>query len=108
MFEHARQHGHKFMAAFDRERSDGDIVKMYASYATCEEFVMGTLLKAGIKHFYELIREGTPCKLYLDLEWKGPSDPETAYGIIHNVVNELKAYTKVRIREPDKLARSPC
>jgi hypothetical protein len=71
MFEHAKQHNHRFMAAFDYSANDGRVVKMYASYPTCEDFVRDTLLKTDRRHFYELIREETPCKLYLDVEWVG-------------------------------------
>ena len=96
MFERAKQHSHNFMAAFDYVANDGRIVKMYASFPSCEDFVRHTLLKTERKHFYELIPEGTPCKLYLDVEWIGPLDPEKAAQVLQHLVNELEAYTQVR------------
>jgi hypothetical protein len=97
MFEHAKQHNHKFMAAFDYSANDGRVVKMYASYPTCEDFVTGSLLKTDRKHFYELIPEKTPCKLYLDVEWIGMHSQEEAVQVVHCLVEELKAFTQVRI-----------
>lgn len=96
MFERAKHHSHKFMAAFDYMANDGRVVKMYASYPTCEDFVTHTLLKTEKRHFYELIPEETPCKLYLDVEWIGPPDPEKASQVLRHLVNELEAYTQVR------------
>ena len=97
MFEHAKQNDHKFMAAFDYAAHDGQrVVKMYASYPSCEDFVRGSLLKTDRKHFYELIPEETPCKLYLDVEWIGTHSQEEAVQVVHCLVEELKAFTQVR------------
>jgi hypothetical protein len=54
------------------------------------------LLKADPedRHFYEVIPEGEPCKLYIDVEWKGLADPGKT--VIHHLVDELVAYVKVR------------
>ncbi len=97
MFEHAKQHGHRFMAASDY--SPIGAPKMYASYPTCEDFITETLLKTERKHFYELIPEGQPCKFFLDIEWVGPHDPEKALALIHYVVDKLKKYAQVRAPE---------
>jgi hypothetical protein len=97
MLEHARTHNHKFRAAFDYIPFGHDrVVKMFASYATWEDFVTGTLLKADPqdRHFYEVIPEGKPCKLYLDIEWKGTADPGKT--VLRHLVDELVAYVKVR------------
>jgi hypothetical protein len=93
MFEYAKQHNHQFMVAFDY-LVDRPGFKMYASYPGYEDFLRNTLYKTEDRHFYELIQEGKPCKLYLDVEWKGPEDPEKR--VIHNLVDELNAYVKVR------------
>jgi hypothetical protein len=97
MLEHAARHGHKFMAARDYEANDGRIVKMYASYPSCEDFVAKTLHRTEAKHFYELISGGAPCKLYFDVEWEGPPDPEKASQVVHCLVKKLRSYTHVRI-----------
>ena len=95
MFEQAELHGHKFMVAFDYQAKDGcSVKKIYASYPSSEDFVSDTLLKTEHKHFYELIPEGKPCKLFLDIEWTGRDDPKRR--VIHHVVDKLKKYTKVR------------
>jgi hypothetical protein len=97
MLEHAARHGHKFMAARDYEANDGGIVKMYASYPLCEDFVAKTLHRTEAKHFYELIAGGAPCKLYFDIEWEGPPDPEKASQVVHRLVKKFRSYTHVRI-----------
>ena len=97
MLEHARMHNHKFMAAFDYIPVGYDrVVKMFASFPSWKDFVTGTLLKADPqnRHFYEVIPEGEPCKLYLDIEWKGPADPGKL--VLRHLVDELVAYVKVR------------
>jgi hypothetical protein len=95
MLEHAKQHDHKFKAAFNYRPHD-NVVKMFASYPTWEDFVSNTLLKANTenRHFYEVIPETEPCKLYLDVEWKGPADPEGI--VLHHLVEKLLIYVKVR------------
>ncbi len=81
MFDYAKEHGHDFMVALDYlEQKPG--IKMYASYPGCEDFLRNTLYKTEDRHFYELIPEGKPCKLYLDVEWEGPEDPEKR--VIHH------------------------
>jgi hypothetical protein len=98
MFEHARAHGHKFMAAFDYMPSGHDrVVKMFASFPSWQDFVTSTLLQVDpqSRHFYEVILEGKPCKLYLDTEWKGPADPGRI--ALRNLVDKLVAYVKVRV-----------
>lgn len=85
------------MVAFDYSASDGRVVKMYASYPTCEDFVNDTLLKTERKHFYELIPEEMPCKLYLDVEWIGTHGPEKAVEVVHHLIEGLKAFAQVRI-----------
>jgi len=97
MFEHAKQHGHRFMAACDYAPIGAP--KMYASYPACEDFITETLLKTERKHFYELIPEGQPCKFFLNMEWLEPHDQEKALALIHYVVNKLKKYAQVRARE---------
>jgi hypothetical protein len=98
MLEHAKQHNNKFMAAFDYAANDGRrVVKMYASYPTCEDFVAVALLKTERKHFYELIPEETPCKLYLDVEWTGTYGQDEALQVVHPLVDELKAFARVRV-----------
>ena len=41
------------------------------------------------RHFYELIREGTPCRLYLDLEFTRAANPEINDDIAEQLVTEL-------------------
>ena len=97
MFEHARLHNHRFKAAFDYLPYGHDrVVKMFASYLSWQDFVRDTLLKEEPqnRHFYEVIPEGEPCKLYLDVEWIGPADPEKV--LLHHLIDELIAYVKVR------------
>ncbi len=94
MFEEADLKNHEFMVAFDYRAKDGRIIKMYASYPSSGDFVRDTFLKTWIRHFYELIQEGKPCKLFLDIEWIGLDDPQRK--VIHHLVDKLKAYTKVR------------
>ena len=86
--------GHKFLVASDYLVKDGSVKKMYASYPSSGDFIRETLSKTENKVFYELMREGKPCKLFLDIEWIGQDDPEGR--VIHHVVDKLKAYTKVR------------
>lgn len=93
MFDYAKQRQHEFMVAFDY-LEEKPAIKMYASYPRCEDFLRNTLHKTEDRHFYELIPEGKPCKLYLDVEWEGPEDPEKR--VIHHLVGQLKAYVKVR------------
>jgi hypothetical protein len=94
MFEQADSQGHEFMVASDCLAKDGSIKKMYASYPSSGDFIRDTLSKTENKIFYELIREGKPCKLFLDIEWIGRDDPKRR--VIRHVVDKLKAYTKVR------------
>ena len=94
MFEHADLHNHKFMVACDCPTFRGKPAKMYASYPSAEDFLNNTLLKTEDRTYYELIREGRPCKFYSDLEWIGPEDLNR--GVIHHVVENLKAYFQVR------------
>jgi hypothetical protein len=94
MFERADLQGHKFLVASDYFAKDGSVKKMYASYLSSGDFIRDTLSKTENKVFYELMREGKPCKLFLDIEWIGQDDPEGR--VIHHVVDKLKAYTKVR------------
>ncbi len=114
MFEHAQQHNHGFMAAYDWVPTGSEVKKMYASYSCCENFIQDTLFKVNAKgrHFYELVQNGRRCKPYLDIEWNGPEDPEKT--VIHHLVDALKAYVKVgdisaRIfRAASCIVRVPC
>ena len=44
---------------------------------------------SNMRHFYELIREGTPCRLYLDLEFTRAANPEINDDIAEQLVTEL-------------------
>lgn len=97
MLEHARRHNHKFKVASDYIPVGYDKpVKMFASYPSWEDFIKDELLKTDPqnRHYYEVITEGEPCKLYLDVEWEGPADPERT--VLHHLVDELTVYVKVR------------
>ncbi len=87
----------RFMATFDYEASNGLIVKKYASYPACKDFIAKTLCKTEVKYFYKLIPEAEPCKLYLDVEQTGSPDPEKASSqVVHHLVKVLSSYTHVR------------
>jgi hypothetical protein len=75
----------------------GLLGEMLPSYPTCEDFVAVALLKTERKHFYELIPAETPCKLYLDVEWTGTYGQEEALQVVHPLVDELKAFARVRV-----------
>jgi len=45
----------------------GRLVKVFGAFATAEQF-MPVLRKSQVKCYYELIRENSPCKGYLDVE----------------------------------------
>jgi hypothetical protein len=96
MFEHARKHTHKFKAAFDCVWPEQNkVVKMFGSYASWEDFRDDLLeAKPENRHFYEIISPEEPSKLYLDVEWIGPADPERTR--FRHLINELVAYIKVR------------
>jgi hypothetical protein len=96
MFEHAGQHNHSFMVAYDWIPIGTEVKKMYASYSTCDRFIQDTLLKIHPqdRHFYELVQDGKRCKPYLDIEWIGPDDQEKT--VVHHLVDAFKAYVKVR------------
>jgi len=54
-------------------------------------------LPAGARHFYEIIREGHPCHLYLDIEFKRSVNPELDGGVLVSyLVTRLRAALRVR------------
>ncbi len=77
MLEHSDSEGHTFRAACDywgRKKGQGGknidtAVKMYASFPTAKDFLVDTLLRSEARFMYELIPQGSPCKLHLDIEW---------------------------------------
>ena len=93
MYEQAELQGHKFMVASDYLVGK-DVKKMFASYPSSGDFIQQTFLKTEDKNFYEVIREGKPCKLFLDIEWIGQDDSERT--VIRHLVDKLNAYTKVK------------
>jgi hypothetical protein len=101
MFEHAEQHNHSFMVAYDWIPTGSKVKKMYASYSRCENFVGDTLFKIDSegRHFYELVRHGRRCKPYLDIEWSGPEHPDKT--VIYHLVDAFKAYVKVGDFQPE-------
>lgn len=89
MLQHADLEGHTFRAAcdywsFTQKGVDGEhshtVVKMYASFPTAKDFLVGTLLESEARFMYELIPKKTPCKFHLDVEGtcsvKEASEPE--------------------------------
>ena len=44
-----------------------DVTKVYGAYSTAEHF-LDAVRRTQIRCFYEIVREGLPCKGYLDLE----------------------------------------
>jgi hypothetical protein len=80
-----------------RDASFGKGAKEYASLQNHEQ--LAKLLLSSLDReccMYELIREGRPCKLYLDLEWEsenmGASD---AHKMLLNVVWNLHTFLEV-------------
>ncbi len=47
--------------------SGARLVKEFGAFATAEEF-LSTLRRSPVRCYYEIIRAGTPCKAYLDVE----------------------------------------
>ena len=95
MFEYAKKHNHTFMVAYDYRVAEGvPIKKKFASYPSCGDFLLKTFEKTNGKYFYEIIAEGRPCKLFLDVEWYGPRDTEGR--VIRHLVDELISFVKVR------------
>jgi hypothetical protein len=72
--------------------------KVYGFYPSAEEFYE-CLLKtpAGKRNAYELIRENTPCKGYLDVEWIGkPDEGHTKLKMItHSLRTKLKSAANI-------------
>mmetsp|Transcript_16446 Transcript_16446/g.32482 ORF Transcript_16446/g.32482 Transcript_16446/m.32482 type:complete len:128 (-) Transcript_16446:20-403(-) len=66
-----------------RDASFGKGAKEYASLQNHEQLAKMLLSSLGRECcMYELIREGMPCKLYLDLEWEWV--PQPCYGPLDN------------------------
>jgi hypothetical protein len=67
----AQKQGHEVFASVDSLRRDGVTVSQrFVSFASHEQFARAVLdAPPDARCFYEMIREGQPCKLYFDVEW---------------------------------------
>ena len=55
----------------NKKRSGWGLVKIYGAFADVFSFVEHLMVPSPTRCFYELIREGRPCKAYFDLEADG-------------------------------------
>jgi hypothetical protein len=85
-----------------RDASFGKGAKEYASLQNHEQ--LAKLLLSSLDReccMYELVREGRPCKLYLDLEWESEKMVAAdAHRVLTNVVAKLHAFLQVRRSMP--------
>jgi hypothetical protein len=95
MFEDADAAGRSVFVAQDS--GFGNASKEYASLQSHEE--LAEILMSSQDQeccMYELIREGRPCKLYLDLEWESEKMVAAdAHRVLTNVVAKLHAFLQV-------------
>eukprot|EP00283_Hemiselmis_rufescens_P027163 CAMPEP_0173468834 /NCGR_PEP_ID=MMETSP1357-20121228/77047_1 /TAXON_ID=77926 /ORGANISM="Hemiselmis rufescens, Strain PCC563" /LENGTH=1180 /DNA_ID=CAMNT_0014437057 /DNA_START=1837 /DNA_END=5379 /DNA_ORIENTATION=- len=97
MFDDADTLGKSVFVARDSSLGKGGI-KEYASLQSHEELAE-ILLSTKDQEccVYELIREGTPCRLYLDLEWESESmTVADAHRVLSNVVTKLCSFLQER------------
>ena len=89
-----------------RDASFGKGAKVYASLQNHEQ--LAELLLSSLDReccMYELIREGRPCKLYLDLEWESESMAAAdAHKMLLNVVRKLHTFLQVHFLFPVRCA----
>lgn len=73
-FHEGDTEGHQMFVQLESlSRNHVKVHRSYGSYPDAETFVFNLIsCQASQAHFYELIREGRPCKLYLDIEWEVP------------------------------------
>eukprot|EP00961_Rhodomonas_salina_P297806 3937520-Rhodomonas_salina.2 len=65
----ASAEGHEVFASFDYLKRDGRSVgQKFVSFADYGAFV-DAILSSEQACFYEMVREGCPCKMYFDVEW---------------------------------------
>ena len=112
MLKHSESEGHTFRAACDywggNKGKDGKysdtVVKMYASFPSAKDFLVGTLLCSETRFMYELIPQGSPCKLHLDVEWT------TTIVVPHSVkqASEAEVAADGRLTALLKLVRDSC
>lgn len=74
--------------------SNGKRKYVVSSYGRFVDYYWRKILPTG-RHYYELIRENTPCRLYLDLEFSKESNPELAASnilseqLVSELINEI-------------------
>jgi hypothetical protein len=97
MFSDADAVGNTVFLAQDGRWSSSKGGKEYASLPFHEELaLMLFACRDGKCCIYELIREGRPCRLYLDLEWvSSVMTVADAHRILSKVVIELHAFLQV-------------
>ena len=77
-----------FVVAWDKNEGQGH--KVYGFYTTPEDFYEALLLIPADKRWgYEIIPNGSPCKLYLDVEWDGVDDSKD-HTKIKTIVQNLR------------------
>eukprot|EP00961_Rhodomonas_salina_P296685 3936571-Rhodomonas_salina.1 len=78
MKAHASAEGHEVFASFDYLKRDGcSVGQKFVSFADYGAFV-DAILGSEQACFYEMVREGCPCKMYFDVEWIEQSPGERA------------------------------
>mmetsp|Transcript_41428 Transcript_41428/g.96772 ORF Transcript_41428/g.96772 Transcript_41428/m.96772 type:complete len:567 (-) Transcript_41428:1614-3314(-) len=106
MFEHADAVGNSVFVAQDSGWSSGRGTKEYASLQSHMELAEA-LLHAGNTEccIYELIREGWPCSLYLDLEWESSSMQKVdAHRVLSHIISELFSFLQDRYKITPRLS----
>ena len=75
---------------------------MYGVYASVEDLYAKLLkLPEGKRYAYEVIRECSPCRNYVDIEWVG--DRDTTHIKMRALVANVRAYCKAKYRRAIKL-----
>ena len=96
MFDRADDLGHKVYVARDSDWGNG--CKEYTSFmdhVPLAEMLISCLNNKQPCCLYEIIREGKPCNLHLDIEWESSMIQRDAHSMLSNVVSKLEKMLKV-------------
>ena len=81
----------------NKKRSGWGLVKIYGAFADVFSFVEHLMVPSPTRCFYELIREGRPCKAYFDLEADGGLlTVEQGSHLCNRVISEWSELVKAR------------
>ena len=70
MFEAAREQGHTFFLSEDKANPNNKSAKQFYSFKDVDEFLSVYPRTRSKWHLYEIVRQGFPCRLYLDIDHK--------------------------------------